>query len=375
MLIILLTYYKWILVYNEYFTPINKIQLGGIIVKVVVVFGASSNIGQKFIKSLNEKDYFIYATGRRKGFNLGENVTYISGNILSNELFDMLPSDNVYAVVNFAGLQPSIIGLDDVQDHKIIMQNYVDVNIKGVGNILDYCMRVKVDRYLFVSSHRELENYWKNGFYINSNFPVNINFTGDHALYAISKYTSTLIADYYRLNFRFKVFNFRLPMIYAVNNSDRYLSNGKSLVMPYLRVIRSAMKGEELEVWGDPTMKKDYVYIDNVIDIITKALDVHNLTYGNYIVGTGEAVTTENFIKQIAKVFYPPGKEVKIIYKPEKKTYKCAIYDISKEIEELDYRPILLNEMLIRIKQEIEKHNMLEKWGWDDVIAFRNNND
>lgn len=343
--------------------------------KVVVVFGASSNIGQKYIRSLNGKDYYIYATGRKQVFDFGENVIYLSGNILSNELFDKLPSENVYAVVNFAGLQPSIMGLDDVQDHKKIMQNYVDVNIKGVGNILDYCMRVKVDRYLFVSSHRELENYWKNGFYINSNFPVNINFTGDHALYAISKYASTLIADYYRLNFGFKIFNFRLPMIYAVNDSDRYLSNGKSLVMPYLRIIRSAMKGEQLEVWGDPKMQKDYVYIDNVIDIITKALEVHDLTYGNYIVGTGEAVTTENFIKQIAKVFYPIGREVKITYKPEKKTYKCAIYNITKEIEELDYRPILLNEMLINIKQEIEKHNMLEKWGWDDVIAFRNNHD
>lgn len=347
----------------------------GINMKVLVVFGASSNIGIKFIRSLKEKDYYIYATGRKEILNLGQNITYLSGNILSDELFDKLPSENVFAVVNFAGLQPSIMSLDAVQDHKKMMQNYVDVNIKGVGNILDYCMRVKVDRYLFVSSHRELEKYWKNGFYINSNFPVNINFSGDHSLYAISKYASTLIADYYRLNFDFKVFNFRLPMIYAVNDSDRYLSNGKSLVMPYLRIIRSAMMGEPLEVWGDPTMQKDYVYIDNVIDIISKALEVRDLTYGNYIVGTGEAVTTENFIKQIAKVFYPHGMNAKIIYKPENKTYKCAIYDVTKEIEELGYRPILFNEMLLNIKQEIEKHNMLEKWGWDDVIEFRKNND
>jgi UDP-glucose 4-epimerase len=343
--------------------------------KVIVVFGATSNIGQKFLRSLNEKEYFIYATGRKENFSLGPNLKYLSGNILTNELFNKLPTENVYAVVNFAGVQPSIMSPDDVKDHLTVMRNYVDVNIKGVGNILDYCMRVKVDRYLFVSSHRELEKYWKNGFFINSNLPVNINFSGDHALYAISKHASTLLGDYYRVNFGFKVFNFKLPMIYSINESDRYLFNGQSLVMPYLRIIRSAMKGEPLEVWGDPKMQKDYVHIDNVIDIMTKALEVCDLAYGSYIVGTGEAVTTEDFIKQIAKVFYPEGKKVSIIYKPEKKTYKCAIYDISKEIEELDYRPIFLREMLLKMKEDIIKYNMVEKWGWDDVIAFNKKND
>ena len=78
-----------------------------------------------------------------------------------------------------------------------------------------------------------------------------------------------------------------------------------------------------------------------------------------------EAVTTEKFIKNIGKIFSSNSENIKYEYFPEKLTYKCAIYDISKEKKLLGYKPILLNEMLLRLKDEIESKDCYKKWGWD----------
>ena len=62
--------------------------------------------------------------------------------------------------------------------------------------------------------------------------------------------------------------------------------------MPFLRVIRAAINGEKLEIWGDPEMKRDYVHVGNLINLI-KLCQSSDLDGGTFNVGTGEAVTTE----------------------------------------------------------------------------------
>ena len=69
--------------------------------------------------------------------------------------------------------------------------------------------------------------------------------------------------------------------------------------------MRSASLGKTLEVWGDKNLKRDYVYKDNLTNIIEKCLS-SNLDGGTFNVGTGESVTTENFIKEISNIFSPP---------------------------------------------------------------------
>ena len=80
--------------------------------KKIVVFGASGDVGRYFIDYLldQKEEYDIIAVGKRKQFsifNKYNNVTYLSLDIQKDKNeFKKLPND-IYAVVDFAGVMPA----------------------------------------------------------------------------------------------------------------------------------------------------------------------------------------------------------------------------------------------------------------------------
>lgn len=118
--------------------------------KKIIVMGASGNLGMYFIdylmNNLDLHNYEIVATGTKEeypyDFYDGE---YYQVNIKNKSDFDKLPSKNVYAVVDFAGLLPAYA-------KDITNDDYIDVNIKGTLNILDYCKKNNVDRIIYTQT-------------------------------------------------------------------------------------------------------------------------------------------------------------------------------------------------------------------------------
>lgn len=82
----------------------------------------------------SDKDYEVVAVGTRETQKFDElGVTYYRVDITKKEEFDKLPED-VYAVVDLAGAMPARMkGYDP--------QYYIDVNITGNLNILEYCRK------------------------------------------------------------------------------------------------------------------------------------------------------------------------------------------------------------------------------------------
>ena len=65
-------------------------------------------------------------------------------------------------------------------------------------------------------------------------------------------------------------------------------------------------------------MKRDYVHVGNLINLI-KLCQSSDLDGGTFNVGTGEAVTTEAFIRAIGTTFAADPENVDV-YRPEKVT-------------------------------------------------------
>ena len=191
--------------------------------------------------------------------------------------------------------------------------------------------------------------------------PTAINYKGDHSMYAITKTSAKMIGDYYGQMFDTRVFNLRLPMIFLVPDSPYYLKDGEPTLMPFLKVISDAINGESLEIWGDPNMPRDYVYMDNLLSLIELCYK-SDLPGGTFNVGTGEGVTTEEFVKSIGEVFKRDGSKINYIYRPEKHTYKSAVYDVEEQKKLLGYKPILLKEMLEKMKEKMYSEDYLAKW-------------
>lgn len=326
----------------------------------VLIFGITGNSGRHLAEFYLSTGSEVWGVGRRKKLAGLEQVNYRSFDIQDERGFATLPR-KFDLVINLAGVQPSILKFSEATDLFTTLREYVDVNVSGIYNVLEYVLQADIDTYIYATTHRDYELYWKDGQFLDNDLPPRINYEGDHAMYAITKVVGRMMGDYMVPMSGTRCFNVRLPMIFLVPESPYYLSNGVPQLMPFLKIIRDAIEGRSLEIWGDPNMQRDYVYIDNLVRVIDGCYN-SPLRSGTFSVGTGEAVSTENFVKSIGNIF--GSSQTKYKYRPEKRTYKRAVYNISEQKELLDYRPVLLDEMLQKMKIKLFDGRYLERWGW-----------
>lgn len=322
--------------------------------KNIVVFGASGDTGRYFIEyfleNYNGNEYQIIATGTRKTdcFD-GLGVPYYQVDITNKSDFDKLPSD-VYAVLDLAGLMPARMkGYDPYK--------YIDVNIIGNLNILEYCRKSGADRILFAQSFGDIKDWAEEKLVLTADMPRDFSYTTDHTVYVMCKnFAVDLMENYYQM-YGLKKFVFRLPTIYLWSPIDNYYVDGEIRKIGYRILIDKAIKGEDIEVWGDASRQKDMVYVKDFCQMLFKALFVDR-TCGYYNVGTGVGTSLLEQIKGIAEVFGEEGKKSNLIMRPDKPNAPQYIMDITPAREELGYVPQYdYIAMLKDFKKEMEKAN------------------
>ena len=153
--------------------------------KKIVIFGATGNIGAYFTdycaEQLKGTEYEVIAAGRKDTSFFDEHgIRYCRVDITRAEDFEKLPSENIYAVVNFAGLLPAY--LKEYDPFK-----YIDTNITGGVRILEYARINNADRFLYTQSWSEQGGYWGKSEVLSPKMPKSLIYTGDHAFYVITK--------------------------------------------------------------------------------------------------------------------------------------------------------------------------------------------
>ena len=319
--------------------------------KKIVVFGASGDTGKYFIKyfkdNCSDDKYDLIAVGTRKTSYFDSlNIPYYRVDICKKEDFDILPKD-VYAVVDLAGLMPARM-------EGYYPQRYIDVNISGTLNILEYCRTNNVDRILYTQSFGDIKEYGEKDIVLKPDYPRKFSFTTDHTIYVMTKnFAVDLIENYFQM-YGLKRFIFRLPTIYLYSPLDHYFVDGKIQKIGYRILIDKAIKGETIEVWGDPTRVKDMVYVKDLCQMLFKACFVQR-NIGYYNVGTGIGTSLIDQIKGIIDVFCDSDKKSNIVFKPDMPNAPQYIMDITSAVEELDYHPEYdYISMLKDFKKEME---------------------
>ena len=303
--------------------------------KKIVVVGATSNVGSYF--SFWARDYFagryeIVATGRKDtDFFVKNGMSYERLDMTCRNDFDRLPQNDVHAVVVMAAAAPSYMVKYDPK-------SYLDVNVLGTFNTLEYCMRAKVDRVLFMQTTYDIWNCVLRGEIIHPDTKPDYSYTGDHAVYVISKNAGVELLEHYHQEYGLKTFVFRFPTIYNYSPYHYYYPGGKKTLRPVYRMIENAMLSKPIEIWGDPCNAKDMVYVADCCQMLCRAIDVER-SHGFYNVGTGVPVTLEEQVRTIIDVFSPRNKPSQIIYCPEKKCGGFCVMDIANAKEELGYEP------------------------------------
>lgn len=328
--------------------------------KRVVVFGATGNLGVRIACHLQEIGYDIIAVGHRKsdnGFFADKGIPYYSVDISSASDFEILPKENIFAVVHFAGMLPaSMKGYD--------ANPYISSIVQGTLNVLEWTRKVNADRIVFPQSLFDISYLFGTKVPIPADSQRIAPLDGDHAVYVIAKNAAVdLIEHYYKVH-GLKRFIFRLSRVYLYHPNPYTYKDGEKIMVSDRFLIYKAIKGEDIEVWGDPNRILETCSIYDFLQIIEKSL-IANCDGGIYNIGSGGTSLQER-IEGIVDVFCPKNHKSNLIYFPEKKDCTQFVLDIRKTVFELNYTPnYSWKDYCFKFKEEMQNQPFAKLQGYE----------
>ena len=328
--------------------------------KRVIVFGATGNLGANISIYLQNIGYEVIAVGHRKndnGFFADHGMKYYSVDIEKESDFKILPVDNIYAVLHFAGMLPAVM-------EGFSATPYIQSIIQGTLNVLEYTRTVGADRIIFPQTLFDIRHLFGSKIPIPADSQRQVP-EGDHWMYVIAKNAACDMIEHYYNNFGIKRFIFRLSRIYLYHPNPYTFTDGKKVLVSDRALIYKAIKGEPIEVWGDPYRVLETISIYDFLRIIEKAL-VAVVDGGIYNVGSG-GTTLEERVRGIVDVFSPKNNKSEISYSPEKPNGTQFVLDITKTKLELGYEPkFSWYDYLVKFKKEMEIQPFAKLWGREE---------
>ncbi|MBW8000415.1 MAG: NAD-dependent epimerase/dehydratase family protein [Planctomycetes bacterium] len=244
-----------------------------------------------------------------KQFNL------VEGDIRDAECVDELcGKENFDFIIHLAakaGVRPSIE--DPV--------GYQDVNIKGTLVMLEAARKHRIKKFIFGSSSSVYGNNEKVPFSESDNvdFPI--------SPYAATKKADELLCHTYSHLYDIDMTCLRFFTVYGPRQRPDLA------IHKFSKLIES---GEAIPVFGDGSMRRDFTYIDDIIDGVLAAID-NCKGYEIYNLGESQPVRLDELIKAIEQAL---GKKATINRLPVQPGDVRQTYaDVSKAISKLGYSP------------------------------------
>lgn len=200
-------------------------------------------------------------------------------------------------------------------------RGYADVNVNGTVALLEAAKRYGTKKFIFASSSSVYGNNKKIPFCETDcvDFPVSV--------YAATKKAGELICHTYSDLYDIDITCLRLFTVYGPRQRPDLA------IHKFVRLIES---GKAIPVYGDGSMRRDFTYIDDVINGVVAAIE-RCKGYEIYNLGESRPVRLDELISEIEKVL---GKKAVIERLPLQPGDVIQTYaDLSKAKERLGYEP------------------------------------
>lgn len=307
---------------------------------MILVIGATGFIGLYTVEKLIGLGYNVLATGNTNKVasnylqTLGAN--YIDFDMRNETDIKKLPTEDVEGVILLAGLLPANSNIDISIDENA--KDYIQTNTIGTLNILEYCRKNGIKKIISTTSYADVFKSWKKNIALKESEPRNFIYNGDHAAYVISKNAATDMIEYYNQQHGMEGCVFRLPPVYGVGPHDVIYDNGKSKKSGITIFIENAKNGDSIEIFGDPNISRDIIYVKDVATAFIKALQ-SNKSKGLYNMTSGVSLSLEEQVRTVIEVF-SQNKVSEITYKPEiRNTTPSYLFDMTKAREDFNFVP------------------------------------
>lgn len=167
-------------------------------------------------------------------------------------------------------------------------------------------------------------------------------------LYGVSKLNTEIIADYYRNNYGVIAAGLRIFAGYGTGERKK-----ESLASAVTMFLNEMIKGKEPVVWGDGKQERDFVFIDDVVDMAIKCANKRFNSVVN--VGSGESTSFNDLIEmlnsELGTKITPKYVEKPTIYLERTKA------DLSFSKEEFGFRPTELKSGIKKYVEHFKKEH------------------
>lgn len=323
---------------------------------MIIIIGATGFIGMYTAEAFLEKGYKVLATGRNEAVGNAlskEGADFLKLDITNKEDFKKLPDEGVEGIILLAGLLPANTTADLVEEENA--EDYFKVNVLGTINVLEWARKHNVKKVIGACSYSDVSGAWKKDYAITEEEPRNFSFTGDHSVYVISKNASNDVMEYYNQQHHMQCAVFRFPPVYGVGPHGTINVNGKPYKSGIQTFIENAAQGKDIEIWGDPDISRDIIYVKDVARAYVMAMESEK-TYGLYNMTSQTSLTLIDQAKAVIEVF-GKDKGSKIVLRPEKKNNTPSfLFSMEKAKRDFSFVPEYTDfkSMMEDYKREME---------------------
>ncbi len=319
----------------------------------VLVTGAAGFIGFYLSKALIEKEYEVIGIDNINDYydvklkydrleilnvhDKGENFRFIKLALEDREgISSLFKEHNFDIVVNLAAQAGVRYSIDNPHA-------YVDSNLVGFVNILEGCRQNKIKHLVYASS--------SSVYGMNTKQPFSTDDRVDYpiSLYAATKKSNELMAHTYSHLYNIPTTGLRFFTVYGpMGRPD----------MAYFKFTKAIIEGKTIDVFNNGEMKRDFTYIDDIVEGITRVMEksptkmesqITNASapYKVYNIGNNQPITLRHFITSIEKACGLKAKEN--LMPMQLGDVPMTFANIDELVEDVNFKP------QINIEQGIKK--------------------
>lgn len=283
-----------------------------------VVLGGGGFIGTNLCRRLAVSGYRVRAFGRRCLFPDDlPGVEWYQG--------DFTDTGSVAAAIESFDIVFHLIHATMPQAANLDMAGDVQNNVVPSIALLDLCRKLAVKRVVFVSSGGTIYG-------CSRQIPTPETApTTPICAYGISKLA---IEKYLALYEHLHGLDYRVLRITNPFGPFQIALKNQGIVAA---LISRALKDEQMEIWGDGSAVRDFVYVDDVVDALLKAATGDHGGERIFNIGSGRGRSLREVIAAIERLL---DRELRIEWKPRRSIdVPVSVVAIDRARESLDWAP------------------------------------
>lgn len=285
-----------------------------------LITGGAGFIGSHLANTLHRQGHYVRVLDDLSGgdpTNLEPGINFTRGDVRDiPKLWTLLQGvDVVYHLAARVSVPASVL----------YPHEYNDVNVGGTVALLEACRDVGVRRVILASSATVYGD--------QAEQPVNERLLPRPAVpYAVSK----VAAEQYLFNLgQLSGFETVALRIFNAYGPGQPLPPVHAPVIP--QFVQQILGRGSVVIFGDATQTRDFVYVDDVVAALISAAEAPNVDRQIINVGSGEEVSLDELVKQIAAAV---GQKANVLYNREVSGgIRRLVADLALAQQLLNYRP------------------------------------